>query len=483
MRAREAFQKGIVAVFSAIGLWGQTCTILTPANCGTTGVFAGPPTLQAFVAGLSTALPTVRWNVAALPQPRIAYSAQIVPASQTFMTYDPHSCPVSGTCLFNNPTVINNWIDSLVALPPKGAGLKSIDLNLWVSPLFQSSQYTAVCASDGVCYTPTPSNQAWFTRGLSTYDAVFSHIASAWPNVKVRLAPMFSGDAMSTCGIAPGTGNFTELQLEQCAAPLWGAMVARWHVDDMTVTHEPCGVFALVLGTMPNCVGSVAEMDTFIVHTAAAVRAASQNPSIRIGAGALISEAGGSCPSNQNFWCDWYTNLMPANILDFGGIDMYPITSVPPANYNNTLATYAAMAQQVKAAGKVVVANEASPMRWSNTSGSGGESNTYWGCAMSEWMTDGIFMAWARAVPGAWAPANGLPIYSIFPIEPLLLTTSDLMNNHCVAGDEYEALLSNTLAGATALSPLGTLYGAMAAGWNVSLQGNAHLGGRARLGN
>jgi len=475
-------RKTIAGLFCAIGLYGQTCTILAPTNCGITGVYAGPPTLQSYVTGLSTALPAAEWNVARLPQPRILFSAQIIPASSTFIASDPFSCPYSGTCNFNNPTVIDNFIDSLLTAPPNGAGLKSIDINLWVSPLFQSAQYTANCAGYGACYTVPSYYQVWYSHGLATYDAVFAHIASSWPGVKVRLSPMFSGDTMVTCGIAQGVGNFTELQLEQCAAPLWAAMVARWHVDDMTVSHEPCGVFALVLGTTPACVTSVTDMDTFIQHTAAAVRATSQNPAIRVGAGALITDASGPCPSSQNFWCDWYTNLMPANVLDFGGIDMYPDTSLPAANYNNTLAAYATMAQHVTSVGKTVVANEASAMRWSNPSGPGGEPNTYWGCAASEWMTDGTFMAWARAVPGSWAPAHGLQIYSIFPIEPLLMTTTDTSNNHCVAGNAYEVLLSNALAAGPVLSPLGTLYGAMAAGWNASLQGTARLTGNAHLG-
>jgi hypothetical protein len=472
----------LAGLFCIVRLCGQTCTILTPTNCGTTGVYAGPPTLQLYVSGISTALPAAQWNVAGSPQPRIIYSGQIIPASATFMTYDPRTCPESGTCNYNNPTVIDNFIDSLLTAPPGGVGLKSIDINLWVSPLFTSPEYAANCATYGACYTPPAFYQAWFSHGLTSYDTVFAHLASNWPGVKVRLSPMFSGDSTGTCGIAQGAGNFTELQLEQCAAPLWAAMAARWHVDDMTVSHEPCGVFALVLGTTPACVLSVADMDTFIQHTAAAVRATSQNPAIRIGAGGLISDASGPCPSSQNFWCDWYTNLMPANVLDFGGIDMYPVTSIPVSSYDTTLAIYAAMAQHVTTAGKVVVANEASAMRWSNPLGPGGEPNTYWGCGASEWMTDGTFVAWAGAVPGNWAPANGLQLYSIFPIEPLMMTTADTNNNHCVAGDGYEVLLSNALEGGTVLSPIGILFGAMAAGWNTSLQGNAHLTGNAHLG-
>ena len=88
-------------------------------------------------------------------------------------------------------------------------------------------------------------------------------------------------------------------------------------------------------------------------------------------------------------------------------------------------------------------------------------------------MTDGTFMAWARAVPGAWAPANGLQLYSIYPIEPLLMTTTDPDNNHCAAAGGYEVLLSDALqSGHCAFAAWARLYGAMAAGWTRSLQGD-----------
>ena len=144
-------------------------------------------------------------------------------------------------------------------------------------------------------------------------------------------------------------GPFTELQVEQCAAPLWAAMAARWHVDDMTVATSLAAYFMWSWSTTgdTNWCSDVADMDTFIQHTAAAVRASSQNARVRIGAGGLISDAAGACPSARISGATGYTNLMPAGVLDFAGIDMYPVTSVPAANYNNTLATYAAMAQHI----------------------------------------------------------------------------------------------------------------------------------------
>jgi hypothetical protein len=479
----DVMQKTAIALLiCTAGLRAQTCTILDPLNCGTTGVYAGPPTLESFVAGLSTAFPTALANAAGLPQPRVIYSREIVPASQSFMIYDPRTCPASGTCLYNNPTVIDNWIDSLVDAPPNGVGLTSVDLNLWVGPLFQSSQYLAsglnYCGTYGACYS-FGANATWYSNGLSTYDQVFAHLANK-AGIKIRIAPMISGDVLIACGIQQN--SFTELQVEQCLVPLLAAMVKRWHVDDDTVIHEPCGVLAEVLGTTPNCAMSVSDLDTFIQHAAAAVRVTSQNSAIRIGAGALNSDATGTCPGSLNFWCDWYTNLMPAGVLDFGGIDLYPNVAVPVANYNDTLASYAAMAAHVVAIGRPVTMNEASGMRWENPAGAGGEANTYWGCGASEWYTDGTMQAWSRAIPGVWAAANGISIVSVFPTEDLMLLSTDTASNHCATGDGFEANLSAALADGPLVSFAGQEYAVLAAGWNTSLQGHARLTGRGNLG-
>ena len=126
---KSTIQTAVLVLLAVIGLCAQTCTILAPRIAELTGVYAGPPTLRVFVSGLSAALPAARSAVAGSPQPRMSYSAQVVPASTTFMTYDPHTCPVSGTCQFNNSTVIDYFIDSLAAPPPAGAGLASLDFN------------------------------------------------------------------------------------------------------------------------------------------------------------------------------------------------------------------------------------------------------------------------------------------------------------------------------------------------------------------
>ena len=71
-----------------------------------------------------------------------------------------------------------------------------------------------------------------------------------------------------------------------------------------------------VLG-VSTCALSVAGIDTFIVQSAIAVRAAqSQGTGIRTGAGALISETA--------YWTGWHTNALSS--LDFFGWDIYPET-------------------------------------------------------------------------------------------------------------------------------------------------------------
>ena len=477
----------IAAALAASGL-AQVCTLLTPSNCSNSIGPGGGPTLQAYVTGLAASLPAALQAAAPTSQPKTILSGQVIFASQSYMTQDPATCPASGACYFNNPTVIDNMIDSLVTPWPNGAGLKSVDINLWVGPLFESSQYLSYCGTYGTCYTPT-ANAAWYTASLGTYDTMFAHLAAAWPGVRVRIAPMLSPDAVTLCGLTP---VYTEASLLACLAPLWAAMANRWRIDDMTVWHENCGVATLLLGAETGntngCGLTIGDEDAMLVSLAATVRATSRNGSIRIGAGAMITDTAGACPAgpasgypaaNTNSWCDWYTNLLPAGTLDFGGLDAYPVPAVPAANYGVTLANYAASAAHVTAIGKPVVANESSAFRWTN--GASGEGGTYWGCAADEWRADGTFAAWASAVPGAWAAANGLSIFSLFPIEPLLLTSTNTAYNHCTATDLYEKGLSLKLAAGKIVSPLGLLYAAMA-GWNTSLQGVAHLSGVAHLG-
>src|ERR1017187_9430766 len=112
-------------------MMAQVCTIIAPGNCPTIGTpQAGPPTLQSFVSGAAAALAASSATVAGMPQPRMIFSGQVAPASTTFMTFDPMTCPNSGTCNFNNVSVVEKYIDSLTQRPPSGVGMTSLDINI-----------------------------------------------------------------------------------------------------------------------------------------------------------------------------------------------------------------------------------------------------------------------------------------------------------------------------------------------------------------
>lgn len=415
-------------------------------------------------------------------------SAQVVPASQAYMTSDPMTCPNSGTCFYNNPAVIQGYIDSLTNPLPGGAGLTSVDVNVWLGPLFESSQYLAggsnYCGTYGACYAPStssPNNAGWYTRSLATYDTMFAYAHAK--HLGIRIAPTPTPDVLSTCGITQGYGNFTELQIEACLIPLYAAVAARYWIDDFTVIHEVCGIWKMELNTSPNCALSVADTDAFIRNAASAVRAASLNPDIQIGAGAMVSDAGGvpySCTNPGNYWCDWTTVLMPANVLDFGGLDVYPDASAPTSQYySKTLPMYAAMAAQVPS-DKRLWANESGALRWTPLQSGLGEGGTYWGCGYAEWLTDGTFPAWLSSVVASWAPANRFHGWSLFPTEPLIFVTADPNNTHCSPeSDGYDPLV---MANAGGVSPGGLMYGAIALGRSAALEGKASITGRARLG-
>ena len=475
------------AVFIVLGsAAAQTCNFQNPTNCATTGAAAGPPTLESFVAGAAVSLPAARMGATAQSQPHMLLSGQVVPASQSYMTYDPKTCPNSGTCLYNNSAVVQGYVNSLANAMPLGVGLTSVDVNIWLGPLFESSQYLTSGANDcgtyGQCYTPGTTNAAWYTHSLATYDTLFSY-AHATKHMRVRVSPTPTADVLSACGIATGYGNFTVAQLEACLIPLYTAAVSRYWVDDFTVIHEPCGVWELMLNTSPNCALSVSDADAFVRAASTAIRAASLNTGIQIGAGAVLPDAGGfpySCANSGNYWCDWTTALMPANVLDFAGLDVYPDSSQPSSQYySRTLPEYATLAAQVPSI-KRLWANESSPLRWTPLAAGVGESGTYWGCGAGEWLADGTDSIWFSGVMGAWAPANRFYGWSLFQTEPLIYVSTDPNNTHCAAGtDGYDPLVMS-MAGQ--VSAEGRMYGAIALGRSAALEGNAHITGRAHLG-
>ncbi len=452
-------------------LRAQVCTIQNEAVCGTSGTLAGPPTLQNFVQTVGSSMLAGTAGVAGSAQPRMVWSAQLKPASQLYMLNDPRTCggpSPTGTCNFNNISAIEAYATSLTATPPHGVGLKELDINIWLGPFFEASQWAAACASygGGSC-SPAINNSTagWYARSLATYDAVFAWLAAH--NIKVDVAPVITPDVAAACGVvAPG---YTEAQLQNCLAPLVAVVAGRYSINNFSVAHEPCGSMPLELGVTSGCVLSVADMRTLLAALSAAVRATRLNAAMLVGAGAAQQDVGGgpySC-ANVNYWCDWVTNLTAS--LDYYSVHAYPGGDDLP------LTLYGAMAAAVPS-NRIVVADESSALRWGQVAGQGtGEGATIWGCGDMEWVTDGTFAAWARAIPGAWAPAHNIRRWSLFTSDLFIRSTVDHSNNHCTLGsDNYDYWLTSYYG---QVSPSGLMYAALAAGWSEALQGNAHTSG------
>jgi len=493
---------GLIIPLLCAGLLAQTCTIHTPTSCGTTGVWAGPPTLESSLAGAASSLPAAGLSVTTLPQPRMVLSANLVPAGRSYMTSDPNTCggtSPSGICYYNVTGAyastsnggfgILGYLYSLTAPKPFGAGLGAVDINIWLGPFFTASQWAAACASygGGSCSPSIGSaNSSWYTNSLATYDALFAKLSAL--GLKVRLAPEISADVRAACGIGSGAGNFTETQVQNCLAPLEATLAARYSavpyspgtIEGISVLHEPCGVSALAFGTGSSCFLSVVGVDTLIAYISAAVKASSLNTKLKTGAGAVTSDLGGTlytCPNPNNYWCDWVTNLTGS--LDYYSVHTYAGTATPWSGFDNTLAIYAAMAAAVPSV-KQVIADESGPLEYAPLTGGLGEGGAYVGCGYKEWSTDGTFSAWVRWVVGNWAPANRLSRWTLFPSEPIVKWTTDINNTHCYpSSDNYDPWLSQYYGSVT---PEGLQYGVVAAGWNTSLQGSAHLTGRVHLG-
>ena len=478
----------------------QTCTVLNYSACPTTGLYAGPPTLQSFVQGASQVLPAAGNAVSGSAQPRMIVTAQLVPAGESYMTADPMTCggnSPGGTCYFNvigdapnyhggAPSGIIGYLYRLSAQPPNGVGLSQVDVNMWMGPLFKASQWNAACAAygGGSC-SPTIGStySTWYLNGLATYDAMFAYAANA--GVLINIAPELTSDVLMACGITKGLGNYTEAQMQNCLAPLIAAATARWNINHVSVLHEPCGVMSLIMNTGTACFLGVTDVDTMIAALSVAARWGSpgtltrQNPSMLVGAAATIGDVGAlpyACPGANNYWCDWTTNLS-------GSLDYYALHAYPFQNVNNytskALVDYAAMGASVPA-NRQWLSDESSPLRFA-PAGGGSEGSTYLGCGASEWQTDGTFAWWAENIVGKWAPAAGLKSWSLFPSMPLLYVSSDPNNTHCSqSSDTYPQLAMQHLG--DGLTKEGIVFSQVAHGGTAALEGAAQLTRRTRLG-
>lgn len=446
------------------------CTLVNLSACPTSGgppSYAGPPTYQTFLTGIASSMASALSYSAGLPQPRTILSAQLVPASVSFITSDPHTCPTSGTCVYDNTAVILGYDVSLQAASPSGSGLKSIDLNIWMGPIMESSQYTSLCASTGTCFTPSGSIATWYTANLTLYDSLISQIQTTYSGSKLRLHPMFSGDVVTVCGITFGSPTLS--QLENCTGPVEAALAKRYHVDEMTLMHEPCGVMSLVLGTSPSCALSVSDYDALVTYLAGVVRPNSTYGSIKLGSGNLTS-------GESSYVTGCYTVLNAVN--DYCAQDIYP-TSNTSVYYSGILSGVATTAAAVHAAtfqsggpGEYD-ADESAFFRWEPSGGS--EATSYAGCGWVGFLSDGQTERWFQDVPGTFGRAIRAATWSLFDSEPLIFVTSDSANSRCSNGADGYLPNVMTAAASSLISQHGLAYGRVALGWQTSMQGTAKM--------
>ena len=481
--------------------------------------WAGAPNYQLFANGSNTSFNNIYANYAASPQPLTQPCAQVVPMTpsyiQTDLDSDP-SCPTSGVCNYDNVIVEENYIRSLVAPPPNGAGLTCVDINIWAVPFAASTAYLAsglnYCGAYGTCYTTTSAE----TATLTVFTTVLNWLHSTYPSVKIHLAPTVDNYSNSMCGIATGhTGssyNYTESQIQNCMVPIYAAIVKTVWVDYFSAGHEACGVEALYMGVSsggPNggCWLSVADNNTFIAAAATAIRATSRNPAIKIGFGATTSDdtgdsPGHSCasPGSTSYWCSVISKLMgcsgATNVLDYASVHTYPNEGGSATQYatlastnSGMLNSYSLMLANVPAC-KTKVADEGGFVRWgcSTCTGDGG---TYLNMPYVQFINDGSFAAWMHAY-FTWARANRLAFASIFSCsEGLIMLSDDANNMRCSNGvnstglgssvDNYDVNVMQALAalgsGGSMVSAEGLLYGASGKGPQSSLQGVGHLSG------
>lgn len=452
------------ALFATAIAWAQPCSITNTVNCPQTGIYAGSPTLPEFLNGAYSSFMGLEAYGATLPQAPVTLSAQLTGLSATYISGDPRTCPFTGSCIYNNLANEEAYIRSLLNPYPAGVGLKSVDINIWMGPFMEASQYPAACAALGYC--GNPGYPAWYTNSLALYDQVIPYIQSF--GAQVRLAPVPTPDVLAACGIARYPGVYTEAQVEACLKPLEVVMVERYHVDFMSVVHEVCGVLQLQFNT-PGCAFSTADSVTLAANLAKAVRANSSYGGIKIGAGAALGDDMGDYPAHNcatpgptSVWCAWVNSPQFQAAIDYMSVHVYPnengLASESSGYWSGypsgVMESYSAMLSQIPA-GKIRNADEGSGLRWGNGTG---DAATILGCGSMEWLEDGSFAMWAQAVPGAWARSQGLGEFSLFNSEALVYLTSDLNNNRCANNsDNYDPLVYGTYAGQ--VSAEGLIYG------------------------
>jgi hypothetical protein len=447
--------------------YGQ-CTLWNQSTCSSLYSFNANPSLATFLADVEASFQAIDAAVAAMPQPKIVVTAQILPASGAWISTAPQ--------MFG--PAINGYMDLLKT----SAGVTTQDVNLWPSVLSSAAQYApaagdiaipsdcggSVTIGTGVSAPPGTSPNAR-CMALTYYDSMFGHAAANGITMRVGFFP--NGDTIAACGLSPAPATFTESQYEHCMIPLIKAAMSRWTtaITAVQVFEEP------VAGMSSVQVFSVADVGTFIRNSSAAVKAIV--PGAFVGAAAT----GISYPPSLDtpYWDDWANGTTTPASLDFLVIDYFGGSCVQSGNYYYSEAVWYAANFLSRAAnihGKPVRIGQSDHPVWCPAGGSSEQRYAYLGAGDVIWQTSGMQTTWQSTMI-RWASAAGLQSFAMYCTLPLFNYTANQSQDNCSTG-AYSGLAMSQLSPTDAAAA----YKSSAQWPTESIQGNTHLAGRASLG-
>jgi hypothetical protein len=439
------------------------CTLWNQSTCSSVYSGTANPSLSTFLADVESSFQAIDAGTAAMPQPKIILTAQILPASGAWLSTSVQSFGPS----------INGYMDLLKT----NAGVTTQDVNIWPSVLSSASQYSPgsgniTIASDcagGVTIgtgvsAPTGTSPAARCMALTYYDSMFSHAAASGITMRVGFFP--SGDTIAACGLSPVPGTFTESQYEHCMIPLIKAAMSRWTtaVAAVQVFEEPLAGMASIQ------VFSVADVATFIHNSSAAAKTIA--PGVLVGAAATQLDAA--------YWTDWTTgNVSGAGTpaaLDFLAIDLFSGSCDQSGNqYYHETQWFQSKYLGSNAGGKPVRVGQSDHPVWCPASGISEQGTAYLGAGDVIWQSSGMQTTWQSTIV-KWASAAGIQSFAMYCTIPLFNYTTNQANDNCSTGT-YSAQAMSQLSPTDAAAE----YQSLGQWPALSLQGKAHLTGRATL--
>lgn len=419
------------------------------------GMLRAQPDLPTYMANLDAAIAQMQANVVTKPQPTVPLGLQVTPVGlnyfETQATCDPTLNPgVSGACVFNNPVTMIAYADANAR-----AGIENQDMNIVLGPLFASAEYQAACVAEGVTCITSNSHDA---GGLANLKALITHVKTQdGGTMTYALAPMLDSRVISACGL---NGSSTLTQITNCYKPLIVAAAEIWpDAVRFTVSHEPTGVLALILGQTLSAANFATLVSSLVsaAHTAV--------PGLVLGVGAVLGES-----SYVSAWAG------TAN-LSFGGLDIYGGNCDVSTYYASSLSPMLVYRNTITAAGLYAVVNEAARPRMCQLGGPAGESSATFGLGDVVWSAawTGADDAWQTAFI-SWASANGFASIALQSSQAMAwYAPSDPTgtNTNGQAGP-YETNLMSNLGN---LTSTGRWHAVLQSGWSASLQGDAGITG------